>query len=341
MNKNFLLSLMLITIPIFGAARTILVTGGAGYIGSHTAWLLAHRGYHVIILDKLVHGQEFKHGWCTFIKGDYGDHALLEQIFTTYPIAAVMNFAGNIEVGESVKNPLKFYHNNVGNTITLLEVMQAHNCNVFIFSSSCAVYGLPHKLPLTEDHPKDPISPYGQTKLTIEHILHDCDHAYGLRYVALRYFNAAGGQPEHGLYEHHEPETHLIPLLLRAARTQKPFYIFGTDHSTPDGSCIRDFLHVRDIADAHLKALNYLLQGNPSDAFNLGTGNGYSVKEIIAATEQLCNTKVNVVEADKRPGDPAVLVADAHKAYRVLGWKPQYSDLGYILESAHALPSTS
>jgi len=316
--------------------QTILVTGGAGYIGSHTALLLVQQGYSVIVLDALVHNQTFNHPWTTFIQGDCGDQTLLNQIFTTYNIAAIMHFAANIEVGESVKDPLKFYHNNVSNTVTLLQTMRTHDCNTLIFSSSCAVYGIPQTLPLTEDHPKNPISPYGRTKLMIEHILYDCAQAYGLQFVALRYFNAAGALPEYGLSEQHEPETHIIPLLLRAAQQKKPFSIFGTDHPTKDGTCIRDFLHVWDIAHAHLQAMHHLQQGLPSDMFNLGTGKGVSVKTMVAEIETICQTSIKVIYTEKRAGDPPILIADPSKAYNILSWKPRFSDLTFILQSAYA-----
>lgn len=316
--------------------QTILVTGGAGYIGSHTALLLAQQQYNVIILDALLHNQTFNHTWATFIQGNFGDKKILNHIFTHHNIAAVMHFAANIEVSESVKNPLKFYHNNVSNTINMLEAMYMHGCNNFIFSSSCAVYGNPHYIPLTEDHPKNPISPYGRTKLMIEHVLQDCAHAYDIRFVNLRYFNAAGALAEYNLYEHHEPETHVIPLLFRATHTKKPFYVFGIDHETPDGTCVRDYLHVWDIAHAHLKALFHVQQNNPSDAFNLGTGKGISVKTMIAHVEQICKTPITVIHAEKRAGDPPTLVADPSKAHDILGWQPRYSDITFILQSAYA-----
>lgn len=329
-------------------AQTILVTGGAGYIGSHTAFLLAQKGYHVIVLDSFVHhpslrlnygGQAEKKGLdsenITIIYGDSGDAVLLTKIFTEHHIDAVMHFAAFIEVGVSVKEPLQFYENNVTKTLTLLKTMLAHNIKTFIFSSSCAVYGTPQQLPLTETHSKNPISPYGNTKLIVEMALHDLNVAYGLRYVALRYFNAAGALPEHGLGEYHKPETHVLPLLLRAAHEQKPFYIFGTNYPTPDGTCVRDYLHVLDIGAAHLRALEYLVAGNPSACFNLGTGTGFSIRQLIATVEKITGTTVNVIEAPMRTGDPAVLVADPSRAHAVLQWQPEHSDLENILRSAH------
>lgn len=324
-------------------AKTILVTGGAGYIGSHTAFLLAQKGYKVIIIDAFVHNQPCRLPWATVIKGDCGDATLLNTIFTENHIDAVMHFAAFIEVGISVKEPLSFYENNVTKTLTLLKTMIAHNIKTFIFSSSCAVYGTPQALPLVETHPKNPISPYGNTKLVIEMALHDLQVAHGLQYVALRYFNAAGALPEHGLGEYHKPETHVLPLLLRAAREHKPFYIFGTNYPTTDGTCVRDYLHVLDIAQAHIKALEYLDHGNPSESFNLGTGTGFSIKQLIAAVEKVTGMTVNVIEAIARPGDPAVLVANPARAHTVLNWKPEHSELENILQSADAFhfPQTS
>lgn len=316
--------------------KTVLVTGGAGYIGSHTAFLLAQQGYQVIILDLFVHDQPADFSWATIIRGDCGDQTLLNSIFTQYHIDAVMHFAAFIEVGISVKEPLQFYENNVTKTLTLLKTMLAHNVKKFIFSSSCAVYGTPRALPLTETHERNPISPYGNTKYVIEMALNDLSTAYGLQYVALRYFNAAGALPEYGLGEYHKPETHVLPLLLRAAREHKPFYVFGTNYPTLDGSCVRDYLHVLDIGSAHLKAFEYLQAGNPSTAFNLGTGTGFSVRQLIAAVEKVTGIKVNVIEAPERAGDPAVLVADPSRAHDLLNWKPQYSDLEFILKSAYA-----
>jgi UDP-glucose-4-epimerase GalE len=311
----------------------ILVTGGAGYIGSHTALALAQKGFHPIILDSFVYNQPFNPDWATVIRQDFADRATLEMIFKTYPIQAVMHFAASIEVGKSVTAPLPFYHNNVTKTLTLLELMLEHNVKNFIFSSSCAVYGIPQWLPLKEDHPKNPISPYGKTKFKVEMILEDLAHAHDLRYVGLRYFNAAGLQPGYGLGEYHEPETHVIPLLLRASRLGTPFYIFGTDHTTQDGTCIRDFLHVSDIAKAHALALDYLAASRPSCFYNLGTGQGTSVRQLVEITQKVTGKEVNTVFADRRQGDPAVLVADPSLAFTQLGWSPEYSGLEYILKT--------
>jgi len=331
---------------------TILITGGAGYIGSHTALYLAQQGYNVLVLDTLKHNQKlpanfvitekvvdkdfFKNnpGKIVVIKKDFADQKILDTIFTRFTIEAVLHFAAFIEVGESVKHPLKFYKNNVIKTLHLLESMVNHNVQNFVFSSSCAVYGIPKEVPIPEDHPKDPISPYGKNKLMVEMALEDLSQAHDLNFVSLRYFNAAGAMPQYGLGEQHDPETHLIPLLLQAAHTGKPFYIFGTNHETQDGTCIRDYLHVWDLADAHAKAVAYLLDKNKSDYFNLGTGTGYSVHDLIKAVEQVCGKKIKTVETEKRAGDPPVLIADASKAQKVLNWKPQHSDLKHIIATA-------
>jgi len=313
----------------------VLVTGGAGYIGSHTAHLMAQKGYEIIIVDSLQHGQTFDHPWATFIESDFADEKTLEHIFENYAIEAVIHFAAFIEVGKSVKDPLRFYENNVIKTIKLLKAMVKYNVKKFIFSSSCAVYGNPQFLPLTEDHPKNPISPYGKNKLMVEMALQDFQKAYGLQYVALRYFNAAGASPEHGLGENHNTETHLIPIIFRAAIEQRPFYIFGIDHGTKDGSCIRDFIHVKDLAQAHWLALEYLNNGNLSDCFNLGTGNGFSVKEMCEKVEEVCNLKLQILHENKRLGDPPILIADPKKAKNILGWQAQYSDLAHIIKTAY------
>jgi len=323
---------------------TILVTGGAGYIGSHTAFLLAQKGYRVIVLDLLLHGQTFNHEWAHFIHGDVGNQKTVEDIFTHYTIDAVMHFAAHISVGDSVKAPLTYYENNVINTTRLLRTMLNHNIKKFIFSSTAAVYGTPTIVPIPENHSTNPINPYGKTKLIIENILKDVHAAHDLQYVALRYFNAAGALPEYSLYEQHKPETHITPLLLKAAQQNKPFYVFGTDYQTNDGSCIRDYLHVWDLAHAHVAALEHLQQNKPSDVFNLGTGKGISVKEMINAVERICKTKLKIINQKRRAGDPPILVADPSRALNILGWKPQYSHIDFILKSAYAallIPKTA
>lgn len=314
---------------------TVLITGGAGYIGSHTAYLMVQKGYNVVIVDSLQHGQTFDHTWATCITADFADEKTLNNIFQTYNIKAVIHFAAFIEVGESVKHPMKFYENNVVKTIKLLHTMLKHNVKKFIFSSSCAVYGNPEYIPLTENHPKNPISPYGKNKLIVEMVLQDFEKAYGLQYVSLRYFNAAGAMPQYGLGENHNPETHLIPLVLRAAIEEKPFYVFGANHETKDGSCVRDFIHVWDLAHAHWLALDYLNNKNISDCFNLGTGNGFSVTEVCNAIEKVCGFTIQILHKNKRLGDPPILVAEPTKAKQILGWQAKYSSLEHIITTAY------
>lgn len=317
--------------------KTVLITGGAGYIGSHIALLCAQEKYKVIIIDLFLHHQIFNPEWATVIRGDYGDAALLDKLFKEYSIDMVIHCGAFIEVGKSVTDSLSFYENNVAKTIILLNVMRAHNITLFIFSSSCAVYGTPIITPIPDNHPKNPISPYGHSKLMIETVLEHAHHSYGMQYICLRYFNAAGALPEYGLGEHHIPETHLIPLLIEAAYKNKPFFIFGTDWPTPDGTCLRDFVHVWDIAHAHLKAIEYLKAGRqyPSNSFNLGTGHGYSVAQMIEAVTNVTGKKIMVELRPRREGDPAVLVADASKAHDLLNWQPKHSDLMSIVRSAH------
>lgn len=314
--------------------KTVLITGGAGYIGSHTAFLMAQKGYRVIIIDALMHHQSFNHPWAQLIKQDFADKATLKQIFKHYTIDAVMHFAACIQVGQSVIDPGEYYDNNVVKTLSLLEMMRTHAVKKIIFSSSAAVYGNPHTTPITESHPTEPINPYGKTKLMVEQILRDYDSAYGIKSVSLRYFNAAGALPEHSLFEQHVPETHLIPLLLHAAQTGKPFTIFGTDHATPDGTCIRDYVHVYDIANAHACALEHLDKGMPTDVFNLGTAQGVSVKEMIAQTENMLGTSLKIVPHKRRQGDPPMLVADPSKAQGILQWQAYHSTLETIIKSA-------
>jgi len=321
------------------AKPTILVTGGAGYIGSHAVLVLQRAGYEVIVLDNLVHGhREFVENvlQVKLIVGDTSDRALLDNLFATYPIAAVMHFAAYIAVGESVAKPAEYYHNNVVGTLTLLEAMVAASIKSFVFSSTCALYGVPKTIPLVEDHPQDPISPYAVTKQMVERILADFDTAYDLKSVSFRYFNAAGAEPNGLLGEDHSPETHLIPLvLLTALGKRESVSIFGTDYPTKDGTCIRDYIHVMDLAQAHVLGLEYLLQGGESQAFNLGNGNGFSVREVIETAKLVAGREIKTIECDRRPGDPPVLVGSSDKARNVLGWQPQYSDLKQII--AHAL----
>lgn len=313
--------------------KTILLTGGAGYIGSHTAYHLHTMGFKVVIVDSFLHSQQFSQPWATVITGDLSDSGI-EKVFKEHAIDAVMHFAAFIEVGESVKRPADFYHNNVVNTLKLLDTMRKYGVKKIIFSSTCAIYGTPQYVPIDELHPFSPQSPYGKTKLCVEYILQDYAQAYGLNYVALRYFNAAGAFQEQGLGEYHEPETHVIPLLLRALKDNQPFTMLGDDYPTPDGTCIRDYVHVRDIAQAHALALDYLTGGGCSDVFNLGSGKGYSVKELIDVAQQVTGKKLQVVLKPRRPGDVSVLVAKADKAQKILHWEPQYSSINEIISSA-------
>ena len=321
--------------------KTILVVGGAGYIGSHASLYLVQRGYKVIILDNFLHDQIFNHKWAQIIRSDYADKIVLKDIFSANKIDAVMHFAACINVGESTLNPLKYYENNVSKTIVLLQAMMEHNVRKFIFSSSCAVYGDVGSDFITEESPCNPISPYGRTKSMIEQILLDIKSK--INFVSLRYFNAAGALPEFGLGEWHKPETHLIPLLLKSLKNQNSgtFTIFGNDYNTKDGTCIRDYLHVWDIASAHHLALKYLNEEKPSDFFNLGSGRGYSVKQIIEAAEFILQVRAKINIDKRRPGDPAVLLADPSKAKNFLNWRPEYSDLDLILRSAYAFENTS
>jgi UDP-glucose 4-epimerase len=313
----------------------ILMVGGAGYIGSHVSFYLHQKGYDVIILDNFLTSSPFNPSWATVFRADYADSAMLSKIFESYDISAVMHFAASTQVAESMQNPGLYYENNVAKTILLLNSMRKHGVKNFIFSSSCAVYGNPQFLPLTEEHPKNPVNIYGKTKLMIENVLEDYSEVYkDFDYVSLRYFNAAGALPEHGLGENHNPETHVIPLALSAAKTGKEFGIFGTDFDTRDGSCVRDYLHVMDIADAHWRAYAHLKEGNPSDVFNLGTGSGVTVKEIVNSVQTVSQIKMNIVEKGRRAGDPPALVADYSKVKNILKWQSKFSDLDFIIKSA-------
>jgi UDP-glucose 4-epimerase len=317
---------------------TILVTGGAGYIGSHAVLALQQSGYRVVVLDNLVYGhRELVEQvlQAELIVGDTNDRPLLDRIFATYDIAAVMHFAAYAYVGESVSDPAKYYRNNVIGTLTLLEAMITANVKKFVFSSTCATYGIPKTVPIPEAHPQDPINPYGATKLMVERILADFDVAHQFKSVCFRYFNAAGADPDGRLGEDHNPETHLIPLVLLTAMGKRDsISVFGTDYPTPDGTCIRDYIHVADLATAHVLGLDYLLKGGNSEAFNLGNGNGFSVKQVIDAAQQVTGRSIKVVECDRRPGDPPALVGSSEKARTMLGWQPQYPDIQPII--AHA-----
>ncbi len=317
---------------------TILVTGGAGYIGSHAVLALKRTGYEVVVLDNLVYGHRDlveRVLQVELVVGDTNSRTLLESLFKTHPITAVMHFAAYAYVGESVSDPAKYYHNNVIGTLTLLEAMMAASIKKFVFSSTCATYGIPKTVPLTEDHPQHPINPYGNTKLMVERILSDFDAAYNFQSVCFRYFNAAGADPNGLLGEDHTPETHLIPLvLLTALGKRESVDIFGTDYPTPDGTCLRDYIHVSDLAAAHVLGLEYLLQGGKSDVFNLGNGSGFSVKQVIEAARAVTGREIKVNTCSRRPGDPPVLVGSSDKATRILGWHPQYPELNEIVSHA-------
>jgi len=315
----------------------ILIVGGAGYIGSHVNKELSKRGFETVVFDNLVYGHRELARWGTFVEGDLANSRQLRALFREHPIQAVMHFSAFAYVGESVENPARYYRNNVANTLNLLETMREFRVRNFIFSSSCATYGNPVRIPMDENHPQIPINPYGHTKLMVERILRDCDHAYGLRYASLRYFNAAGADPEAETGEWHNPETHIIPIVLEAASGRREnVRIFGTDYDTPDGTCIRDYIHVTDLADAHIRALEYLRNGGGSDVFNLGNGNGFSVKEVIETARQVTGREIPAVDSDRRPGDPPVLVGSSDKIRRTLGWEPKYPGLSDIIRTAWA-----
>ncbi len=317
---------------------TILVTGGAGYIGSHAALALKKAGYGVVVLDNLAYGhRELIEDVVKveLIVGDTNDRALLDKLFASHDITAVMHFAAYIAVGESVKEPDKYYRNNVASTLNLLEAMLSAGINKFVFSSTCAVYGMPKEIPMTEDHPHDPLSPYAASKDMVERILADFDSAMGLKSVSFRYFNASGAEPNGLLGEDHNPETHLIPLsLLTALGKREHLYIFGTDYDTPDGTAVRDYIHVNDLADAHVLGLEYLLNGGKSEVFNLGNGNGFSVKEVIETASEVTGLEISAIEQDRREGDAPILVGSSDKARRILGWQPKYADLRKIISDA-------
>lgn len=319
----------------------ILVVGGAGYIGSHMVKLLANSGHDVCTLDNLSTGFSDAVVRGELIVGDMADESLLDRIFRSRPFDAVMHFAAFSLVGESVADPAKYYRNNVANTLCLLDAMVRHGVKHFIFSSTAATFGNPVRLPMDESHPQHPINPYGQSKLMVERILEDYDRSYGLKSTCLRYFNAAGADPEGEVGERHNPETHLIPLVLQAASGRRDaITVFGTDYDTEDGTCIRDYVHVQDLCDAHLLALLHMMKSGLSTRYNLGNGNGFSVKEVIDVACRVTGIDIPVRYGDRRAGDPARLVADAHAAIRDLGWSPQYADLSTIIRHAWAWEGT-
>lgn len=313
----------------------VLVVGGAGYIGSHMVKQLALAGCKVTTMDNLVGGYRdaVLHG--NFVKGDLADKALLAQLFAQEKFDAVMHFASFIQVGESVQKPAMYYENNVTNTLNLLDAMNVAGVKHFIFSSTAATFGEPRYSPIDEQHPQVPINPYGRSKLIVEQILADYDRAYGLKSVCLRYFNAAGADPDGQLGERHEPETHLIPLVLQAASGRRPsISVFGRDYNTPDGTCIRDYIHISDLCEAHWLALLSLNNGAGSQQYNLGNGQGFSVQEVIQSALRITGKNIHVVDAPRREGDPARLVADSRLAIQNLGWSPRFAELDAMITHA-------
>ena len=319
---------------------TVLVTGGAGYIGSHAVLALEEAGYSVVVLDSLEYGHANileQHAQARLVVGHTADRECLRRLFKEYDFTAVMHFAAYIAVGESVQEPAKYYCNNVLGTLALLEAMVSAGVDKFVFSSTCAIYGPPKSVPIPEDHPTNPISPYASSKLMVEQILRDFDVAYGLRSVGFRYFNAAGADPEGRSGEDHDPETHLIPLvLLTALGHRESIAIFGTDYPTPDGTCVRDYIHVSDLAQAHVLGLKYLLEGGRTEFINLGNGNGFSVNDVIETARKITRRSIPAVARDRRSGDPAMLVGSSDRGRVLLGWEPKYPSLDDIIAHAWA-----
>lgn len=317
------------------AENEILVVGGAGYIGSHMCKYLWRRGYRPIVLDNLVYGHRAAVQWGPFVKGDIGDAVVLDRVFSEYDIKGVLHFAAYAYVPESVADPLKYYRNNVANTINLLQAMVAHGVNRLIFSSSCATYGNSDGTPMSESHVQQPIHPYGRTKWMVEQILDDFEAAYGMRAVCLRYFNAAGADPDGQLGEDHRPETHLIPIILKTAMGQREFLsVYGDDYPTRDGTCVRDYIHVEDLAQAHLLALESLLAGGAGGKYNLGNGDGFTVQEVLDRTRRITGEAIPTRIEARRPGDVPVLIGSSEKAIQELGWRPEFSDLDVIIKTA-------
>ena len=320
---------------------SILVCGGAGYIGSHTVYKLIEQGKDVVIIDNLQSGHiGAVHPKAKFYKGDIRDASILDKIFTENKIESIVHFAANSLVGESMEKPLLYFNNNVYGMQILLESMVKHNIKNIVFSSTAAVYGEPKRVPILEDDETNPANTYGETKLTMEKMMKWCNKAYGINYVALRYFNVAGSLGDGSIGEDHNPETHLIPLILQVPLKKREFIsVYGTDYPTPDGTCIRDYIHVLDLADAHIKAVEYLEAGNESNIFNLGNGVGFSVKEMIEAAKEATGKEIKVVLGDRRAGDPAQLIASSEKANKILGWTPKFTDVKDIIKDAWAFHS--
>ncbi len=313
----------------------VLVTGAGGYVGSHTCKALSRGGFEPIGLDSLERAGMRALPWAPMEIADTSDSEAVARVLEKYRPAAIMHFAAYAYVGESVADPSPYYRNNVSGSISLLAAAQATGIGNFVFSSSCATYGIPQSVPIREDHAQAPVNPYGSSKLMVEQVLRDCDVAYGIRSVALRYFNAAGADPEIEIGECHDPETHVIPLAIRTAFGEQPeFEIFGTDYPTPDGTAIRDYVHVMDIAHAHVRALDYLLDGGQTTALNLGTGTGHSVREVVRTVEAVTGRPVRTMPSPRRDGDPPVLVADPERACQVLKWKAEMTGLTDIVRTA-------
>jgi UDP-glucose-4-epimerase GalE len=316
---------------------SVLLVGGAGYIGSHAAKYLSRQGYQPVVYDDLSRGHRQAVKWGPLEVGDIADTARLTEVLKKHAPKAVMHFAAFAYVGESVSDPAIYYRNNVVGTLSLVDAMRATGVNRLVFSSTCATYGVPERVPVVEENAQNPINPYGRSKLMMEQIFADYGHAYDLRFMCLRYFNAAGADPGGELGEDHEPEPHLIPLVLEVAAGRRPSVsIFGTDYPTRDGTCVRDYIHVTDLAQAHALALRHLLAGGASVNLNLGNGAGYTVREVIDAAEKVTGRKINVEYGPRRPGDPPELVGSAEKARALLGWKPEYASLESILGTAWA-----
>lgn len=316
-------------------SNTVLVTGGAGYIGSHTCKALHLAGFQPVVIDNLVHGHRAAARWGPLYVGDISDRTFVSSVLTKHRPAAVVHFAAYAYVGESLAHPEKYYRNNVTSTLAFLTALREHRINTIVFSSTCATYGVPDKVPIAENQPQNPINPYGSSKMMVERILADFDIAYGMKSVVLRYFNAAGADPEGEIGERHDPETHLIPLALRATAPNQPILkVFGNDYETPDGTCIRDYIHVTDLAQAHLLALNHLLKGGSSETYNLANGNGFSIKEVIQSTEKVTGRKVQWRTEARRHGDPPILIGNSSKIRTQLGWRPLYTQLDEIIETA-------
>ena len=316
------------------SAPAVLVTGGAGYIGSHAAKALHCAGHRVIVYDNLVAGHRGAVKYGELVEGDIADVATLRSVMREHQIVGVMHFAAFLDVGESVRDPLRYYRNNVGGALGVLEAMAAEQVRNFVFSSTCATYGEPIETPITEAHPQNPINSYGETKLAVERALPHLEAAHGIRWVALRYFNASGADPDGDIGEDHSPEIHLIPRTIEAATGGRGLQVFGDDYPTPDGTCLRDYVHVTDLADAHVRALAAVAETGRSGAYNLGTGRPHSVREVIEAVERVTGRPVPWTLAPRRPGDPAVLYAAAQKAQAELRWTPRYADLDTIVRTA-------